>query len=202
MAAEVQFVTVKPGIVGAQTSVAVPPFGFFVTLEHGVPGNPASFVLPYNGSLGAPTSQEMVQVADGLGSFTGFAHAVITAIIAGVEGPASPSVSNAVSGTDSSRVAWNAVTGADSYRVYFFDGSTFDPHSGWGTSTKARFVTHDNSTFDGIDGRDFSVLLHGYTQGTDYKEVLSQMRVPTAAGGGGGGGGGGTQSVVALMLAP
>lgn len=67
------------------------------------------------------------------------------------------------------KASWNHVEGANSYRLIFADARDFDPHgNGVGSATKARYIDHDATTFDGYyPGWDFSIDLPDYTVGTD-----------------------------------
>lgn len=146
----------------------------------GVPGPSAGVVAL---DLTAPVVQEHVMnaipgtLAYQLGNPAGRpVWATLVAIRNGVAGPSSDVMTTAPwlfgnppdpLATTGVKISWNHVEQAQSYRLYVADASDFDPFGSKGTATKARYIDHDITTFDGAYGRNFSIDLSDWTVGTD-----------------------------------
>jgi Zn-dependent metalloprotease len=55
---------------------------------------------------------------------------------------------------------------ADSFRAYFANAPDFNPYGSRGSATKVRFIDHNRTTRDGINGHDFSILFDSWADGT------------------------------------
>lgn len=149
------------------------------------PGLPPSQVLPLDNTIDAPTGQGASDLRIRNGNLDGRLYYAIYAVKNGKAGQLSAKFST----VDYKRgvwINWNQVPGVDSYRVNIWDKeSTYNPRTNTGPAPNhARFVTHDNVTFDGREPphsgwekKDFGVIFRNWTEGTNLRA--------TATGGGG-----------------